>query len=405
MSKTVQRLIPLAILVLACGCLTYAGGVVVGFRLGYEPTTWVPAQREPLEVFWVTWSNVERHFYGDIPPAEERTYAAIHETLTLLGDPYTVFVEPVERELERDQLRGAFGGIGVDLWRDAESQTLLYPYEDSPADRAGVLQQDVLLAVDSLTVTVDTSLDTVRAALHGEVGTAVTLTVSRPPMPAQEIVIEREQIQTPSVTWRLLPQAPEIGYISIASFTERTDEELQDAVDELESLSAIAVVLDLRGNYGGLIDSAIGVSSEFLSEGVVLYEERRDGDETALQVRSRGEATEIPLVVLVNAGTASAAEIVAGALQDHDRAPLIGVRTYGKGSVQLIFSLSDDSSLHVTSKLWLTPDRHQIQGVGLTPDIIVPLGQGTVDEQLAQAVEYINGEQADTSDLGSAAGR
>jgi carboxyl-terminal processing protease len=351
-----------------------------------------PDRPQALGVFWEAWDQVEEHFYGEIPSPRERTYGAIREALVLLDDPYTIFVEPESRELERDQMRGTFGGIGVTLRRDAEGQMVLSPYPDAPAQRVGVLEGDILLAVDGEAVTAETSVNDVRAWLHGEVGTPVTLTISRPPTPAFDVTITRDEIEVPSVTWRVLDQAPDVGYIHVESFTERTGEEISTALRELQEAGTSGLALDLRGNNGGLIDPAVATASQFLSDGVVLIELRRDDQERSFPVQAGGMASDIPLAVLVDGGTASAAEIVAGALQDNSRALLIGESTFGKGAVQLIFDLSDGSSLHVTSAIWLTPNRHPIQGQGLTPDVTVPRGDGPQDEQLERAVAYVRSQ-------------
>ena len=395
MSSSSQRTLQLIAALLLCLCLAFTAGFGL-YRLWDELEQVTHPQ--PLGVFWEAWDRVEQHFYGTLPSSRERTYGAIHETLGLLNDPYTVLVEPQPRELERDQMRGSFGGIGVTLWRDAEGQMVLAPYPDSPAERAGVNEGDVLLAVDAETITGETTVDDVRALLHGEVGTSVTLTISRPPTPPFDLTIAREEIQVPSVTWRVLDQAPDVGYIHVQGFTERTDDEVLEALQELRQAEATSLVLDLRDNYGGLIDPAVATASQFLRDGIVLYELGHDAQERALQVRSGGISTDVPLAVLVNGGTASAAEIVAGALQDHGRAPLIGEPTFGKGAVQLIYDLSDGSSLHVTSAIWLTPNQHQIQGQGLRPDVHVLRGDGPQDEQLDRAVTYLQSRPRDSND-------
>ncbi|RLC72459.1 MAG: peptidase S41, partial [Chloroflexi bacterium] len=197
----------------------------------------------------------------------------------------------------------------------------------------------------------------------------------------------------PSVTWHVLDQAPDIGYIHVRGFTERTSDEILNALQKLRQAETSSLILDLRDNPGGLIDPAVATASQFLGDGIVLYELSRDDQERIFRVQSGGVSTSIPLIVLVNGGTASAAEIVAGALQDHGRAPLMGESTFGKGAVQLIYDLSDGSSLHVTSAVWLTPNRHQIQGQGLTPDIYVPCGDGPQDKQLDRAVDYLQSQR------------
>jgi len=211
----------------------------------------------------------------------------------------------------------------------------------------------------------------------------VRLTVSRDGYPEPLVFeITREVVETPTVNWRLLDKGQGLGYVSISLFTERTNKELEAALKDLRAQGATCLILDLRNNPGGLLDSAVDVASQFLT----------DQGEKAYPVQRGGKATDIPLVVLVNKGTASASEIVAGAIQDSGRGILIGESTFGKGSVQLVYDLSDQSSLHVTVARWFTPNRHEITGNGLTPDIVVALteedrAQGR-DPQLDRAVAY-----------------
>jgi carboxyl-terminal processing protease len=395
MSSPTHRTILLVSALAACLCMAY----VAGFG-GYQVWTTFRQQSgpaEPIEVFWEAWEHVEEYFYGEVPPPEERIYGAIRESLLLLDDPYTIFVEPQPRELERDTMRGAFGGIGVTLWRNMDGQMVLSPFPGSPAERGGVRDGDILIAVDGEKITDEITEDDVRAQFHGEVGTPVTLAISRPPTPMLELTITRGEIQVPSVIWRVLDQAPDIGYIQIDGFTERTSDEIGAAIQGLlheEQVSGL--ILDLRDNSGGLVEASVSTASQFLHDGDVLIELYRDRRERIFPVEAKGAASEVPLAVLVNAGTASASEIVAGALQDHDRAPLIGEPTFGKGSVQLIYDLSDGSSLHVTSAIWLTPDRNQIEGQGLAPDIYVTPGDSPLyDEQLDRAIAYLEIQQVD----------
>lgn len=351
------------------------------------------ATEDPLGPFWDVWDIVEENVYGEVPPPRERTVGAIRGVIELLDDPYTTFVEPQPRELERDRLRGSFGGIGVEVYRDTLGRMTLSPYEDSPALHAGLRAGDVLLAIDGEPITDETTLGDVRATLHGERGTSVTLTVARPPGDPFDVQIERQQIDVPSVTWRVLPEYPDIGYIHVQSFTERTPDESAQAVAELSDRTT-TLVLDLRDNYGGLTRSAVDVASLFIPEGsTVYYEVAQDGEEKAFNAGAHPiQMLDRPMVVLVNEGTASAAEIVVGALQAHGRARLLGERTFGKGSVQLLFELSDGSSLHVTNAIWLTPDRKPIGEDGLTPDVPVT-GDSTADEQLYEAVALLQREK------------
>jgi carboxyl-terminal processing protease len=192
----------------------------------------------------------------------------------------------------------------------------------------------------------------------------------------------------------VLGQDPAIGYIHLRIFTERTDEETRRAIKDLKDKGTAILILDLRDNGGGLLDAAVDVASEFLPSGMVLYEQRRGQPERSYAVNSGGAALDQPLTVLVNGGTASASEIVAGALQDQKRAILIGEKTFGKGSVQLVYDLSDQSSLHVTVARWLTPDRFQIDKQGLQPDIeVLPSEEDRTagrDPQLERAIAYLH---------------
>jgi carboxyl-terminal processing protease len=274
--------------------------------------------------------------------------------------------------LEKADLDGQHGGIGALLYHDEANNVHLDPLVDSPAEGAGVQKTDILLKVDETDIIPGMSLDDVRVLIIGDVGTTISLTLQREGETEPYILsIERAVIQTPSVDWRIVDEDPTIGYIKIRLFSNRTNKELERAISELKAAGASRYVLDLRGNGGGLLDAAVDVASQFLREGTVLSEDRRNAEAKNYAVRQGGELLDAPLVLLVDGGTASASEIVAGALQDYGRAILIGERTFGKASVQLVYDLSDESSLHVTVAKWFTPNKHNIDGAGLTPDIEV----------------------------------
>lgn len=377
------------------GLLVWAAVFVIFFAGGFAAhrisvRRAAEAATRPMGVFWEAWDIVEQNFYGEVPSARVRTYGAIRGFLALLDDPYTVFLEPQPGEVERDRLAGAYGGIGVDLWRDAENRVVLSPYAGSPAEAAGVRNGDFLLAVDSRPV-VTATIEEIQARLHGEVGTQVLLTLSRPPTPTLPftLTVVRQQIQVPSVSYRLLDRDPTIGYLAITSFTERTPQEVEEALRALLGDGASRLIIDLRNNGGGLIQPAVDVCDQFLDRGVILYEVRKDHRERAFRAHRGGLASDLPLVILVNGSTASASEMMAGSLRVHGRAVLVGEPTYGKGSVQLIFTLSDGSSLHVTNAVWLLPDRQPLPETGLTPDIPVAPGGGLEDVQLDRAVRYL----------------
>ncbi|MEJ5197287.1 MAG: S41 family peptidase [Anaerolineae bacterium] len=338
---------------------------------------------------------LKTRFVGDIPDDRTQVYGAIRGLVGSYKDPYTTFLEPAPRRLERDEIRGHFGGIGATLSRDEAGALVLTVMRDRPAARAGVRDGDVLLAVDGTTITADMPVRDVVDLIRGEEGTKVRLTLRRAGVAEPfEIVIVRERIEVPSVEWRILSQTDHIGYVKITIFGERTDQELQIGLNELAAQGVNRLVLDLRGNGGGLVETAVDVASRFLADGVLLYEVRRGGQERFYEVkRVSSPAHGWPLAVLVDAGTASASEIVAGALRDRGRAVLIGEKTYGKGSVQEVHELADGSSLHVTVARWLTPARHQIDKVGLTPDVPVTISSADRDAgrdpQLAKAQEWL----------------
>lgn len=364
---------------------------VSGFLAGFT-ATWL---RQPeakadtgLSLVWEVWGYVDRYFYGTVPEDTELVYGAVDGALETLGDPYTRLVRPVAHAIERDQLRGAFGGVGAYVY-EIEGLLYLRPLPDTPADKAGLMEGDRLVAVDGRDLPEGATVDLAVSWIRGPAGTVVTLTVYRPETGATlEFSIERAEIPQPTVEYAVLEDTePTVGYIQIVLFGERTAEELQRALTSVRHDGAEVLVLDLRGNPGGLLDSAIEVASRFLRSGVVVYEVDAEGNEQRFSVRPRVAVSE-PLVVLVDESTASAAEIVAGALQDLGRAQLVGRVTRGKGSVQLAYELSDGSSLHVTSAVWLTPQRRQINGVGLGPDVLVE-ENGAEDVVLQEALNLL----------------
>jgi carboxyl-terminal processing protease len=345
-------------------------------------------------VFWEAWHLVEGNFFGDLPDLQHVTWGAIRGVLATLDDPHTTFLEPQPRQREREALSGQFGGIGATVYSDDDGNIALDPLPQLPAEKAGVQEGDVLIAVDDSQITPEMTPSDVVNLIRGEVRTVVRLTLHRQGEAGPLVIeIERQEIPNPSIEWRILDEADGVAYVRIRLFTGRTALELEDALEELEDLGMTHLIVDLRSNPGGLFDAAIDVSSRFLRDGVIVYQIEKDGTEETFRVTRGPTFLDPPMVLLVDGSTASASEIVAGALQDHGRATLIGERTFGKGSVQEVFDLSDGSSVHITASKWLTPNRHQIDGQGLTPDLEVTTteedrNQGH-DVQLERGIEHL----------------
>ena len=335
---------------------------------------------------------LERHALADLPEDPALEYGMIRGMLEAYGDPHTRFTEPVQAELNSDNLSGSYGGIGATLSRDEDGYILLYPFPDSPAAQAGILAADRLILVDEIAITPQTPMDEVVAALRGPEGDPVSLTISRPPgFEEHSFRIKRQDIPLPSVTWHTAPTEGTLGIIKVNVIAASTTEEIENAVADLQSQGAENFALDLRGNGGGLVDAGVNIASLFLGEGDILQERYRHKPVETYGVDKSGPFVDLPLVVLVDANTASAAEIVTGALQTRDRAPIIGTATYGKDTIQLGFKLQDGSSIHVTAAKWWIPGLDvAINENGLTPDIQVEPGTENLDTAIKAAIQYFN---------------
>ncbi|MFW6068439.1 MAG: S41 family peptidase [Chloroflexota bacterium] len=348
--------------------------------------------RDDLELFWEVWNIVQSEYDGAIPDDEDLTYAAIEGLLESLGDDYTRFAPPDLAARMRESLQGSFEGIGAFVNENEEGLTeIVRPMAGQPAAIAGLRAGDVVIGVDGESV-IGQSLDEVIAQIRGPEGTEVNLTIRREgeedPL---EFTVQRQLIEIPVIESEMLED--DIAYVRLTSFNRNADTQLRETMQELLAQDPTGLVLDLRDNPGGLLDQTVSISDYFLPEGVVLFERSSTFDLDQEHRSVTGDAGEdIPMVVLVNAASASASEIVAGAIQDRDRGVLIGETTFGKGSVQVTHALSDDSELRVTIARWYTPNNQSIDGNGIAPDIEVPtpteLG-GDEDPQLQRAVEYL----------------
>ncbi len=335
-------------------------------------------------------SLLDAHYLRSQPTYEERQYAAIRGMLGALGDRNTFFIDPPVARSESDVLAGTYGGIGVNLQRNERGEFVLYPFPEGPARDAGIEDGDILIAVNGELLTMTEQADAVDQMLRGEVkeDSGVELTILRGEDDEMTIFILFDVINVPSILWRVLAEDERIGYLQVMRFTSRTPSEVTAALEELQNNDVSALILDMRNNSGGLLEESIQVASSFIDGGVVLYQVTNN-NERVFEAQAGGDALEIPLVVLVNSGTASASELVAGAIQDRERGILIGQQTFGKGTIQQIFPLSDTSSIHITSAEWLTPARNVIDGVGLQPDVeMIPDVSGR-DVEIGEAIRYL----------------
>ncbi len=347
-----------------------------------------------FQLFWETWDLVQQHFYGELPDMQEITYAAIRGMLGTLNDDYTAFIEPKVASILEEDASGEFEGIGafVDL-DDAGRVRIVDTFKNGPAEQAGLQAEDRVIAVDGESIIGDTLYEAI-GLIRGPAGSDVMLTVEREGTPEPfEVTVTRARLDIPIVEAEMRDDG--IGYIRLYEFSATAREVLEKNLEDLLDQNPDGIVLDLRQNPGGWLDQAIDVADLFLDDKLIAVERFSDGRERQFEADAGDVAEDVPLVVLVDGGSASASEIVAGALQDQDRAILVGTTTFGKGSVQRPFKLSDGSELRVTIARWFTPDDQPIHNHGLTPDIEVPWPQEDreqdpdTDIQLERAVEYL----------------
>lgn len=317
------------------------------------------------------------------PPDEgELVTGAVDGMLEALDDPYARYYDPEAFDDLNASLDGGFSGIGVVLEEGSAGVTVVSVIEGSPADRAGVQEGERIVSVDGEPVE-DLPINAIVERVKGEAGTDVVLGFAGGPQGRRELRMTRERIELPNVDTELLDD--NVGYIRMRQFTSGIGEQIRSSVNELVAEGAAGIVLDLRGNPGGLLNEAVNVASVFIEEGTVV--EVKDRDDPRRAYRAKGDAIEgLPLVVLVNKGSASASEIVAGAVQDRGRGTVVGERTFGKGTVQNIHRLDAGGGVKYTSAEYFTPSGDSIEDVGVKPDRIA---QGDAEEQLAAAQEAL----------------
>lgn len=346
--------------------------------------------------FWQAWDLVHQQFIDQPVDDTKMMQGAIRGMMQSLGDPHTSYMDPDELRQADIALEGTYEGIGA--WVDASGDylTIISPMAGSPAESAGLKPKDQIIKIDGVDMTgIDPYV--VLSKVLGPAGSQVTLTISRPGTENPfDVILTRGKITVPSVEGEM--KEGNIAYVKLSTFGTTSADDLHKKLQELLANDPKGLILDLRNNTGGYLDIAIKIVSEFIGNGTVLIEEVGNGKQTTYAATPGGLATQIPLVVLVNEGSASASEITAGAIQDYKRAPLVGVTTYGKGSVQQWIDLNNSQgAVRITVARWLTPLGRQINKLGLTPDYQVEITQTDIDAntdpQLAKALEILNQEK------------
>ncbi len=351
----------------------------VGVRPGLSPATAAAegeaAAADEMAVFWEAMQLLDEHFYSqeELPQNDQVTYAAIEGVIAATGDPHTGFMDPERARIVESSLEGEFEGIGATVEMSDEGLVIVSPFPETPAEQAGLLPGDLVIEVDG-NPTIGLDIMEAVAMVRGPEGSVVRLTVRREGTPELlQFEVTRGTIVVPIVETRLLTLegAAPIGYLRLNDFGGNSVPQFREGLQSLLDQGAQRMIVDLRFNPGGYLQASVEITSEFIADGVILSEKGSNGRDTVHEATAGGIATEIPLVVLINEGSASASEIFAGAIRDTGRGTLIGTTTFGKGSVQITRDLSDRSSMRITVARWFTPSGSAIHEVGIEPDIVV----------------------------------
>lgn len=358
----------IALLVAVVSALIVVIGVGVQHRCAAEGGN----DYESIELFTDVLKIVQKNYVEEVD-TKKLVYGAINGMLSSL-DPHSSFLPPDMYKEMKIETKGSFGGLGIEITVKDGYLTVISPIEDTPAFRAGIKSGDQILKIEN-TLTKDMSIVDAVKRMRGPKGSKVTITIMREGLERpKDFTLVRDIIQVKSVKFKTLDSG--YGYVRVAQFQEKTDEDLLKALKALKAENGgtlKGLILDMRNDPGGLLDQAVKVADHFIAEGLIVYTEGRDQDSKMRFSARKGNNKELgyPMVVLINGGSASASEIVAGALQDHNRAVILGTQSFGKGSVQTIIPLSEDSGLRLTTARYFTPKGRSIQAKGITPDIIV----------------------------------
>jgi carboxyl-terminal processing protease len=364
--------------------------VVPAGELKYSPLQFVSVEEGERQLtfpaFWETWDILHSKYINDIDD-QELFYGSVAGMVRAVGDPYTVYSPPEDTKQFEETIKGVFSGIGVEIGMRKGLITVIAPLEGSPAQQAGVLQGDVIIGVNQETITQDTTIDEVVQKIRGPKGEAVIITIARSgDNEPKDISIIRDTIEIESVR---VKNENGITHISITNFNGDTSERFTKAAKQAVKAKTKGIIIDVRNNPGGYLDSAVDIASVILDRGTLVVSEKGTQDKE-YNASGKNILKDIPIVILVNSGSASASEILAGALSDQLNTPIIGTKTFGKGSVQEFIKLEDNSSLRVTVAKWFTPNGRSISDEGIEPTIEVEEDYETEeDEQLNKAREEL----------------
>lgn len=344
-----------------------------------------------LSTFSATWDLIESKYVGRPVDANVLLGGAVSGLVNSLNDPYSYYLSPEESKRFDEDLNGNFEGIGAELGVKENAIVIIAPLSGTPAERAGLRSGDIIKQIDGVT-TVGLSLDEAVKKIRGPQGSSVTLSILRDNTPVQEFTIQREKIQTKSVSVEYSTVSTKVvAVIAITSFSHTTAQEFTQIAHDVVLRQPHSIVLDLRNNTGGYLDAAVQIADDFLTDGTVVIEDFGHDSRETITAEPGALLVGYPLVILTNGGTASAAEILAGALEDRLQAITVGEKTFGKGSVQELEPLTDGATVKITIAHWLTPNGRSIEGKGLDPKITVTLSEKDVqarkDPQLQRALE------------------
>jgi len=401
-NKIVKNLIYVFISVIIIGCV-----LSIGIYLGYShrpeidkvssvinKNPQVDTQAD-FSTFWKVWNTLnEKSIYAKKVTDQDRVWGAISGLASSLGDPYTVFFNPKDNKSFSEEIQGSFEGIGAEIGKKDGILTIIAPLKDTPAWNAGLKAGDKLIKINK-TSTNDMSIDQSIDLIRGPGGTTVALTILRiGENTTRDIIVTRGKIQIPTIDTELRPDG--IFVIKFYSFSENSANLFKDALLKFIDSKSYKLILDLRGNPGGYLSSAVNIGSWFMNEGDTILSESSGVGSTPKIYRSHGPRLfndKLAFVVLVDGGSASASEILAGALKEHGIATLVGEKTFGKGSVQELVKITDETSLKVTIANWYTPNGNSISLKGIDPDVVVPFTakdfEAKKDPQMDKAVEIL----------------